>query len=278
MQKAIRVCILCGLSAACLQAGFVPMSLSSVANTTLSTFPALLNGNLFPTGSQTFDGVQFSLGPVWSADVAAGGQLNQGLEQVIIPINAPDVLAVSTLIGSEWGETLGTFVSLIFNFNNGTTYTVGLVEDQAIRDYNNYNWPDAISGSWSAPGGLTDSTVNVWTDNGLTCLPQADSNGGNAPPITCSTANGTYQRLDMQTINLPVSTQSLTLVSLTVVDGGNHPTVADASNPAPSDAERSFIAGLSVDESAQSVPEPGTWALLLGGFGAMTALRKRRAS
>jgi hypothetical protein len=272
MQKAIRVFVLCWLSAVCLEAGFVPLGLGSVANTTFNTFPLLLNGNLFPTGSQTYGGVPFNIGPVWSADVAAGGVRNQGLEQVVIPINTFGVTTLYTLLNSEWGKPSGTFASLILTFSNGSTYTVGLAGNQAIRDYNNFSWTNTVLGSWSDGNGLMDSTAMAWSDDGMPCNSQTGTG------TTCSILSGHYQRLDEQTINIPVSLQSLTLVSLTVVDGGDHATTQDAQIPNPSDAQRSFIGGLSISTGVGPVPEPGTWILLLGGAGAMmVARRKRRA-
>jgi len=269
MQKAIQIFVLCWLSATGLEAGFMPVSLGAAANTTIGAF-GLLNANLFPTGPQNYGGVPFNVGPTWSADVAAGQQQKIGLEQTVIPINVFGVATMYTLMNSQWGQTSGTFVSLIFTFGDGSTYTVGLGANQAIRDYNNYTWTNSISSSWSAPGGLTDSTVSIWNDNGMPC--------NQAPGGICSIASGSYQRLDEQIINLPTNSLNLTLVSLTVVDGGDHATAQDALVPNPNDAQRSFITGVTANTgSGAPVPEPGTLAMLLGGIGAIVALRKRLA-
>ena len=256
VRRGISGVVLCGLSVMGLHAGLVPIDITREANTTWSTFPNILNGNLMPTGAQTYGGVQFNVGNLWSADVQANGLT--GLQQVVIPINLPAVSTVYTLLNTEWGEPLanGLFLSYTFNFSDGSSYTVNLYGNQAIRDYNNYTWTNTISSSWSAPQGMTDSTVQVFSD-------------------------GVGQRLDEQIINIPSSYLGLNMTSLMISDGGNHAPPEDAFLAVPSSdpthPQRSFLAGLSVNEST-IVPEPGTIVLLLSGLGAIVLMRRRRVN
>lgn len=257
VQKAISGLVLCWLSVVGLQAGLVPIDISGEANTTWSAFPNLLNGNLFPTGTHTYGGVAFNIGAVWSSDVQANGA--SGLVQTTIAINVPAASTIYTLMNTEWGEPAenGSFLQYTFTFSNESTYTVELFGNQAVRDYNNYTWTNSISGAWSAAGGMTDSTIEVFND-------------------------GVGQRLDEQIINIPASFLGLTLVSLTIDDFGNHSNPADALLQTPSSdpthPQRGFLAGLSVGQPNSPTPEPGTIVMLLGGLGAMVLLRKRRVN
>jgi hypothetical protein len=261
MQKAVGLLVLCWLSAAGLRAGLIPISYS--ANATATTFQytgiaGLLNGAIFPTGSQTYNGVPFNLGPIWSADVAAAGGSGTITDTIIIDVN--NVNTVYTLLNTEWGQP-GTpsLVTYTFTFSNNSTYVVSLLGNAQVRDYNNYTWTDSISATWSAPSGMTDSTVNAWNDASL---------GLGCPEQACSEQN--YQRLDEQIINIPNSFNGLTLVSLTITDTGTHATFP----PGLTD-QRSFLSALTVGgTNVTSVPEPGTFALLFGGLG-IVALRKR---
>jgi len=263
MQKAVGWLVLCWLSASGLWAGLIPINFAG--NTTAATFQytgvaGLLNSAVFPTGAQTYNGVPFNLGPIWSADVAAAG--GSGTVTDVIPIDVNNANTVYTLLNTEWGQP-GTpsLVTLTFTFSDNSTYVVSLLGNTSVRDYNNYIWTDSISNTWSAPNGMTDSTVNAWNDISV---------GVNCPAQQCSEQN--FQRLDEQIINIPSLFNGLTLVSLTITDIGTH-----ASYPPGLTDQRSFLSALTVGgTNVTSVPEPGTWALLFGGLG-FVALRKRLA-
>ncbi len=222
-----------------------------------------MTGTPLPTGAQTFGGIPFQIGPggnyIWSADVQAHD--GTASESITIPINEVSS-TVYLLLNTEWANPL-TPVQLLFTFSDNSTLEVDLKAQNSVgqlRDYNNYTWVNSFAPSWTV-NGVTGTTQNVFVSN--------------SGASDCQTGtSGDCQRLDMQTINLPLADQSLMLKTLQITDNGNPASVADATNPNPNDAQRVFLAGLDV---AAQVPEPATMALLAGGLGMMLLLRKRLA-
>jgi hypothetical protein len=200
MQKAAIFLVLCWLSVTALQAGYFPLDLSGVFGAagggTYTTIPTpngmgLKNGSLFPTASVTVYGdVPLNLtGAVWSGDKAAGFGAGP-VSAAIFGLNLTKVTAVYTAMDSEWGQTIGNgaFASVTLGFSGGT-YTVDIMGDQDIRDYNSWNWTNTVT---------YPNAVNFWNDGSL------------------------GQRLDAQQILVPAAFQSQTLQYIIVNDGGDH--------------------------------------------------------
>jgi hypothetical protein len=237
-----------------LQAGFVPIDISPEANVSWTGFPCdtatvpcpitiLAGGANMPKGNWTSSAGAVPLytpngaNNVWSADAAAGGQLDVGLESITIPIYVYGVSTVYTVINTEWGVSGATYASLTFYGSSGS-WTYNLVGGTDVRDYNN--------------AGFTNQASNVTT---------AEVSGN--------------QRLDLQAIALPASFQNQTLIAMTLQDWGDRndwrygPT-----DPHNSDAGRTFLAAVTV--ATLPVPEPGTIVLLALGAG-IIGLRWRRS-
>jgi len=223
------------------QAVYLPIDISSIVNVAWTDFPQanellLRNGPTFPVGSQLFGGIPFDIpaGTVnaWSADATTNGTLHAGTVAVTIPINVFGVSTVYTLLNTEWGQSSGSFVSLTFNGTDGATQTIALMGDSDIRDYNQDEWTNSISGA----------TEEVWQ-------------------------NGLGQRLDRQQITLSSIFQTQTLLSMTLTDTGDRVNLFDVHDPA-TNAQRVFLSGVTVEIA---IPEPPTIALLVG-FGLFVSI------
>jgi len=140
-------------------------------------------------------GIPFTIGAtgnnIWDANVAASGSSDIAL--IKIPINLSGVIGVHTLINTLWGTELSnTFLSLIFTFDDGSTFVKELVGNTDVRDFYHSRWTNRINNT---------TTTNVF-------LTRVAGVVGPNP-----------YRLDKQFISL-LDHVSKTLVSITLVDWG----------------------------------------------------------
>lgn len=145
------------------------------------------NGSTFPTGNQTLGGVPFSIpsgqNNYWSAYVQGGANPIT----LTIPVGLANVDQIHTLINTYWGQAgPNSYASLTFTYSDGSSFSMALIGNVDIRDYNNYIWTNSINGT---------TTINVFD-------------------------NGKGQRLDKQQITVPASMVSKTLQTITVSDTG----------------------------------------------------------
>jgi hypothetical protein len=169
----------------------VQVDLSSIANGAWCNVGGgpMFGCSTLPTGTLTANGSVFNIAGAnggnnaWFSSVAANN--GAGTVSVTIPINVVGATTVSTLMNTFWGQAAAEDV-VTFTGSAGAIYSVNLVGNQNIRDYNNYVWTNSISGT----------TTNAWNNN-----------------------NG--QRLDEQIFNLPSEFADQTLESMSITDSGN---------------------------------------------------------
>lgn len=221
------------------QAGYQTVDLSSYVN---ASFAGEINGNTFPTGSQTFNGV-----PVLIANTSNGsGGFNNfwtgggsqyaapGLYAVTITLgDVMNVTNVYTMLNTLWGAVGATGVlSITFNAGNGgAAYTQDIVDGVNVRDYN-LLFGDSINGT---------TTKQAF-------------------------ANGLGQVLDMQDYALPSYFATDGLESVTLTENG------------ASGYEKAMFNALTLQTASPApagVPEPMTLALLGSGLLALGVARRR---
>lgn len=168
----------------------VPIDLSSVANASWCNVGRPMFGcTTLPTGSLDVNGTTFNIAGgnggnnAWFSSVAANN--GSGTVSVTIPVNVANATKVFTLMNTFWGQASAEDV-ITFTGSAGATYSVNLIGNQDVRDYNDYIWTNSISGN----------TAAAWS-------------------------NGSGQRLDEQTFVLPASFANQMLESITVTDSGN---------------------------------------------------------
>ena len=170
----------------------VTVDLSGIANfswTGSSAGSIIANGNTFPTGSQTYNGIPFSIpsgtANVWLGNTAAGG--GSGTVTATVNPDVSNVVTAYTLINTFWGQPgPSSYLSLTFTDNAGDTFVDNLIGNFDIRDYNVNVWTDSINGT---------TTINAFS-------------------------NGLGQRLDEQIISLPPAFATNTLTSVKITDSG----------------------------------------------------------
>lgn len=181
--------VCCALSSAAL-ADYTTVSIAPIANDNIDS----ISSTSYPHGSQTYFGVPFDLlssgsDNIWNA--AASSDPNP--RTATLTVSIPDATTVYTLINTAWGQSGPTsYAAVTFNATGGVNYTVNLVGDDDIRDYNNFTWTNSINGT---------TTQNVWA----------------------SGSTGQYKRMDMQTITLPSTFLGQTLTSIVFTDTGSNP-------------------------------------------------------
>lgn len=170
---------------------YIPIDISPLVNRRLQD----INQN-YPMGRAVIlGGIPFTIGStgnnIWDANVAASGGSDIAL--IKIPINLSGVIGVHTLINTLWGTELSnTFLSLIFTFDDGSTFVKELVGNTDVRDFYHSCWTNRINDT---------TTTNVF-------LTQVAGVLGPNP-----------YRLDKQFISL-LDHVGKTLVSVTLVDWG----------------------------------------------------------
>jgi hypothetical protein len=181
-------------AAASARAGEIPIDVSGQVNEPWSFVgPAQVSGGSnYPTGSQNFGGVPFSIpaGPnnYWNAGAAA--DFGSGTVSITIPVGIAGVTSAFTLLNTMWGQPgPAAYISVTFNGSAGATYSQPLVGNVNVRDYNVGGYTNTIDNT---------STIQVWD---------------NEPTTT--------DRLDRQEFILPPTFASQVLTSVTITDSGN---------------------------------------------------------
>jgi hypothetical protein len=209
----LMICLGTGLTHAA-KVTTTPIDISSITNISWCS-ANFINCSTFPFGQQTYDGIPFLIpgnaqgtaNNVWYSYTAAGG--GSGTVSITIPINVAKVKTVYTLMNTGWGVTESGLLSVTFAGSGGATWTVNLVGNANVRDYNQ-NGSTTNSILCQLPGGVgKTATINAWV-------------------------NGEGQRLDEQVYELPTAFRTQTLVSMTITDNGN------------SNEQRSFLTALTV--------------------------------
>jgi hypothetical protein len=164
---------------------FTPIPLGSAANGSYATIdPA------FPTGNVTLGGVPFVI-PAKGKNVVWNNYPNGPKTGTIVtdfPVDVAGATQVHTLINTAYGQSgPNSYLGLEFFGSAGAEYTLHLVGNFNIRDFNDWVWTNSINGT---------STVNVF----------------NNPAHT--------HRIDMQTITLPAAFAGQTLTDIKMVDSG----------------------------------------------------------
>ncbi len=205
------------------------VDLSTLVNSDLTTYSG---GGNYPQngGPLTVAGIPFQLATIGPNNDTAviQGSTNPGETQTYaIAVNLLDVTNVYTLINSAFGSAGTNIGDLVFKGALGETYTYTLTEGLNVRDHFN------------------DGFVNTATD-------------------LAGTANfaGGLDRLDMQSIVLPIAFASDTLTEIDFNSFGQ------AGNGSP------FLAAITT--SSSETPLPAALPLFAGGLGLVGALARRR--
>jgi hypothetical protein len=153
---------------------------------------------------------------------------------------------VNTLINLFFGQP-AVDATITFKNSSSAQAQFSLVGNQTVRDYNNGNYVNGLSGSNTNPsdGQVTAQTWSNYTGSGTS-------------------------RLDAQTFVLPSSWGGTSLVSMTI----SNPYTATNTNDV-------VLSAVQVNDQTAAVPEPMSLALLLvgmGGAAAATATRRRSRS
>jgi hypothetical protein len=216
------------LLSACVSVNAASVDLSSLVNSDLTTYSG--GGNYPPNGGPlTVGGVPFQLATIGSNNdtaVIQGSIVGGVIQTYVIPVNIADVTNVFTLINSAFGR-LGTDIgALVFKGALGETFTYTLTEGFNVRDHFN------------------DGFVNTATN-------------------LAGTANfaGGQDRLDMQSIILPVAFGSDTLTEIDFQSFGQD------GNGSP------FVAAIT---TSTETPLPAALPLFATGLGVMGWLSRRR--
>jgi hypothetical protein len=184
----------------------------------------------FPSGAQNFAGVPFQMTVVGGNDswhTNFDGHCGALDCSITVPVGVAGATHAFTLLSTWWGFAGTTGGSVVANGSHGDHFTYLLTANGNIRDYN----PN--------PG-----TSNLLLD----------------PSAQQVFANGSGQRVDMQTITLPGVFASETLDSVTIHSAYNI-----------GGFWQLFIQGLTVE----SIPEPGTLALFGVGLAGLAWSRRR---
>jgi hypothetical protein len=151
-----------------------------------------------PTGDVILGGIPFNIASndtgkqAWSAAFASGGTSDQ--ENITMNVNIYGVTSVYTLINTLWGKAGPTsYASLTFTGSGGATYTMNLVGNVDIRDYQAWTWTNSINGT------TTTKVFGIPDDGSAQHVPA---------------------RLDMQSIALPSAFATQTLTTIQLVDNG----------------------------------------------------------
>lgn len=164
--------------------------------------------------------------------------------------------SVNGLFNLFWGLS-GDDADITFANSAGSTVLYSLMGGDTIRDYNNFIYPNSLTGG---SGGVT--AQNWWST-------QDSAGNGNGEPS---------QRLDMQTFLLPASWADTDLTSVTI--SNPQPTVEGTGGSFP------VLSALRLDALPVSigpvtgVPEPASFGLFgfgLALLGGLFGLRKRFA-
>lgn len=193
-----------------------------------------------PSGVQTFNGEPFDIAGAnggnnaWFSSVAANN--GPGAVSLVLPVNVADVVNVYTLLNTMWGQSGTSYDTITFTGSAGDTYSVALMGNYAIRDYNRYIWTNSISAA--------ANSVSVWNNYAI----------------------GGWQRLDEQAFILPAAFANETLETVTITDTGSD----DFSR-----IFLSGLTLETAGDPPSAVPEPAALLLTAGGFIGIGLLGRR---
>jgi hypothetical protein len=221
------VVLLCFMFCCSLRANTVSIDLSSIANGSFNS-SEVANGNQFPTGHNVFNGIQFNIAT--GANNAWFGSLTNtpvGTETVDVHPGTFGATTAYTLLNTMFIGAPGSLLKFTFIGSAGAIYTYFMTSGVDYRDYNQ-----------SVINTISGNTSNAWNN----MLPGSTS----------------WQRLDMQTIQLPSVFRTQFLTDVILTDDG------------AIGVQRSIWAGLTIGQagfdSALDNPEPGTVVLFASGL------------
>ena len=228
-----------GFSGLCLMMG----SAVSAAQVDLSSYvnanaSTFTSGSNYPTGSTTIGGINFLLAPYGTSPGPGVLLTNANVSTFdITGLNIASPATAYTIINSGFGQFGATVGYITFLGSGGASATYNLVEGTNIRDH--------YYGSFN----------NIATDLFAT----TGYSGGSEIPNTPG-----YVRFDVQQFSLS-GLLGQNLVGIDFV--GNNPNGGEP-----------FLAAVTTAAAAAGgVPEPASWAMMIGGLGlAGAALRRRR--
>jgi PEP-CTERM motif len=228
------VVIFCFMFCWGLQANTVTIDLSPIANGSFSS--NLGGGSSFPVGNNVFNGIPFAIptnpGNAWFGSLAG---VQSGTETVDLHPNTFGSTTAYTLLNTMFVGEPGQLLKFTFIGSAGAIYTYFMSSNVDYRDYNN-----------SAMNAIGGNTTNAWNDQ-----------------VGASTA---FQRLDMQTIQLPTAFRTQILTDVILTDDGAF------------GIQRGIWSGLTIGEGPFAAdPEPATIFLFASGLAVVGVwARKRR--
>jgi hypothetical protein len=237
MRHSTPLCLLAAVTA------FAVADLAAAGQFTTVSIADLANGRLqdgntaYPSGPAVLlGGVPFDIPSVGNNYFATSA--GAGTVTLTVPIGSAGVAGVHTLINTFWGENVrGTFASLTFTFDDGSSFVKPLDGNVDVRDFYQNVFTNVINGT---------TTVNVFTTDN-------DGSAGPAP-----------YRLDKQFIDLSAFADR-TLVSMTLTDTGSN------------GFQRTFLVGVTVealacvpaDLNCDGVVDSSDLTILLAGWGGL---------
>jgi hypothetical protein len=226
----------------------VSVDLSSFANGSWCNVGGgpLVNCNTLPTGTQSVNGQTFNIAGAnggnnaWFSSVAANN--SSGTVSLVVPVNVANVVNVYTLMNTMWGQSVNAYDTITFTGSQGATYSVALLGNYAVRDYNRYIWTNSIS--------ATANSMSAWNNYSV----------------------GGWQRLDEQVFALPSDFADQTLNTITITDMGN-----DNFSRLFLAGLTLDTADTGALDPPSSVPEPAALLLSAGGLIGLGLLGRRRS-
>jgi len=215
-----------------LWANTVTVDLSSIANGSFKS-TEVANGSTFPTGQNVFNGIQFNI-PSGTNNAWFGSMtgIQSGTETVDLHPNTYGSTTAYTMLNTMFVGAPGSLLKYTFLGSAGAIYTYFMSGNVDYRDYNN-----------SVNNTITGNTMQAWT---------------NAVPGSTS-----FQRLDMQTIQLPDAFKTQILTDVILTDDG------------AIGVQRAIWSALTVETFEN--PEPATMVLFASGLALCCVWgRKRR--
>jgi len=220
-----------------LRANTVTIDLSSIANGSFKS-SEVANGNQFPTGQNVFNGVQFNI-PTGPNNAWFGSMTNTPIGTETVDVH-PDTFGSTTaytLLNTMFVGAPGSLLKFTFIGSAGAIYTYFMTTGVDYRDYNQ-----------SIVNTISGNTTNAWNN----MLPGSTS----------------WQRLDMQTIQLPSEFRTQFLTDVILTDDG------------AIGIQRSIWAGLTIGQNGFDAsvdnPEPGTVVLFVSGLALCCAWGRKR--
>jgi hypothetical protein len=230
------------------EAAYYPVDITSITNTNIQQ-----RNPLYPDGNfETSFGVPFNIAAdtdnAWGSGNGIGGASgNHGIWTATVDVHQANVATIYTLANTDWGWYGGQQrFSITANFDDGRSLSWIYTDQNQLRDWNLYG-PGLINGA------DTNEVFRV------------------SPPSWVF--DGNPDVLDMQALAVPSEYQSTTLETLVLVDDRE------------TFVHSVFVAGITLSDSASvtasalnPVPVPGSFLLMLSGFGLLRLFKIRNKS